>query len=412
MLRSADTIIVGAGIIGLSIAFQLSRRTTGRILVLEKGPGLGEGSTGASSAVCRFKYSHDEMVRLARDGIQAYRDWRDFLEISEPTASYHRAGVLWIDSNPSRAQEDASRLRRFGIAASVLDHVELGQRFPAINPCVLAPDLTTGEPHECNPAGQYLLEEDGGFVEPTDALQDLLVAVRARGVEVRFGTRVSRIQTCSGRVTGVALADGSQESCGDLVNAGGPWCNELLESVGLASRWPLIPTRIQIAQVNIPESVEAPLPVCGDLVSGIYFRPQGRSKHIIVGSVLPEDEREAVENPDQLERTADEDFVRTKLHALQHRLPGLAELKGVCGYSGLYTMNVSDVHPVVGATPIEGLFVANGCSGHGFKLAPAIGSLVAQEMTGVRLSFDTDVDPTFLSFGRRPIRLQRQSVLA
>jgi glycine/D-amino acid oxidase-like deaminating enzyme len=411
-MQSKDTVIVGAGIIGLSIAYQLARRGQRRILVLEKANGLGEGSTGASSAVCRFKYSHDEMVQLAQDGIGTYQNWADFLELRNPAARYHRAGVLWFDPDASRAQVEASRLRQLGVRALVLEDRELRERFPALNTCVIAPDLVTGESHECREGGQHLLEEDGGYVEPTDALQDLLIAARSRGVEVRFGTPVQDVTTGSSRVTGVTLADGTHVSSGNVVNAAGPWCNDLLATVGLNHAWPLIPTRIQIAQVDLPSSVSAPLPVVGDLISGIYFRPQGHHKHIIVGSILPEDEREAVEDPDQLDRTADDDFVRTKLHALQHRVPGLRDLKGVIGYSGLYTMNISDVHPVVGKTPITGLYTANGCSGHGFKLAPAIGSLVAQAITGERVAYDTQVDLDFLSFDRAPIQLDQQSVLA
>jgi len=410
-MQSNDTLIVGAGIIGLSIAYQLARRGHGRILVLEKADGLGEGSTGASSAVCRFKYSHDEMVRLARDGIGAYQNWADFLELRHPTARYHRAGMLWFDPDASRAGVDVPRLRQLGVRAAVLDDSEVSERFPSLNTCMVAPDLVTGESHECRKGGQHLLEEDGGYVEPTDALQDLLTAARSRGVEVRFGTPVQDVTTASGRVTGVTLADGKAIPGGTVVNAAGPWCNDLLATVGLDRKWPLVPTRIQIAQVNLPDSIRGPIPVVGDLISGIYFRPQGHQKHIIVGSVLPEDEREAVA-PDRLDRTADDDFVRIKLHALQHRVPGLRDLKGVVGYSGLYTMNISDVHPVVGKTPITGLYIANGFSGHGFKLAPAIGSLVAQAITGVRVLQDTQVDLDFLSFDRAPISLLHQSVLA
>jgi len=407
-----DIVIIGAGIIGLSTAYQLARRGAGRILVLEKGDGLGEGSTGASSAVCRFKYTHDEVVQLARDGIRAYQQWPDFLEMREPAARFHRAGVLWVDGDPTHAENDASRLQRLGIRTSVLGDAELKERFPALSPCVVAPDLVTGEPHECRGGGRHLLEEDGGYVEPTDALQDLLDACRERGVEVRFRSAVSRIDTSGGRATGVTLGDGTGHECGAVVNASGPWCNQLLASAGLDQKWPLVPTRIQIAQVNIPDAVDGALPVVGDLVSGIYFRPQGHHKHIIVGSVLPEDEEEAVDDPDKLDRSADEMFVKTKLHALQHRIPALAEMKGVCGYSGLYTMNLADVHPVVGVTPVSGLYVANGCSGHGFKLAPAIGSLVAQAIAGQRLPYDTEVDPDFLSFDRAPIRLDQRGVLA
>jgi glycine/D-amino acid oxidase-like deaminating enzyme len=82
------------------------------------------------------------------------------------------------------------------------------------------------------------------------------------------------------------------------------------------------------------------------------------------------------------------------------------------GYSGLYTINRHDFHPIVGPTPIEGLLVANGMSGHGFKLAPAIGSLIAQILAGPTDSFDTRVDPAFLSFERAPIALKSLGVLA
>jgi glycine/D-amino acid oxidase-like deaminating enzyme len=82
------------------------------------------------------------------------------------------------------------------------------------------------------------------------------------------------------------------------------------------------------------------------------------------------------------------------------------------GYSGLYTINARDVHPVVGKTEIDGFYVANGCSGHGFKLAPAIGSLIAQAIVGVGGAFDTRVDPGFLAFDRTPIAIASKSVLA
>lgn len=406
-----DIVIIGAGIIGLGVAYQLARRTRAKILVLEKGAGLGEGSTGASSAVCRFRYSCDEMVELAKDGIQAYQNWGAFLGLKDPVAEFHRAGVIWVGS-PFGSSDEVDRLKRLGVAATQLSGSDVEEMFPAISPCTFPPDVVNGEPHECRSGEGYILEQDGGYIEPTDALQDLLTAVRNLGVDVRFGARVIDITTRSGRVDGITLSDGTHFSCGYVVNASGPWCNRLLETVGLADRWSLRPTRIQIAQIDIPETVAGNIPVCGDMMGGIYFRPQGRRKHLIVGSVLPEDELEGVGDPDDFDRSADDDFVRSKLHALQHRMPSIGALRGVRGYSGLYTMNPADVHPVVGATPIEGFFVANGCSGHGFKLAPAIGSLIAQAVTGAKIAGDTTVDANFLSFDRKPIQLAQQSVLA
>jgi glycine/D-amino acid oxidase-like deaminating enzyme len=149
-----------------------------------------------------------------------------------------------------------------------------------------------------------------------------------------------------------------------------------------------------------------------DVAGGIYFRTQNRGQQFVVGSVLEQDEREEIADPDTFANFADDDFIRGKLHALQHRIPALQRLRGVRSYSGLYTMNRSDVHPIVGRTPLEGFLVANGFSGHGFKLAPAIGSLIAQALTGERSEFDTDVSARFLAFDREPIAVATKSVLA
>ena len=408
--ETADIVIVGAGIIGLSCALQLSRRNNAKIIVLEKGIGLGAGSTGASSAVCRTKYSLDQTVTLAKDGIEAYRNWAAFLETSNPLAVFHETGVLWMgDGLPRSFDAEFQRLKGLGVAVDVLDDLELAQRFPAINPCPVPPDLVYGEPHDCAPGGPHLLELQGGYVDPMDALQDLLGAVRARGVDVRFDTMVTGASLSGGAIKAIQYQSG-EIATGTVVNAAGPWCNMLNGMVGLECPWPLLPTRIQIVHIDRPDTVVGSLPVCADPQGGIYFRPQNRGQQIVVGSVLQQDEQEYVD-PDDFDRSVDDDFARVKLHALQHRVRGLDRLSGIAGYSGLYTINDSDVHPVVGRTDVKGFFVANGFSGHGFKLAPAIGSLVAQAVTGLRVVGDTSVDLDFLAFNRAPIEISTRSVL-
>jgi glycine/D-amino acid oxidase-like deaminating enzyme len=276
---------------------------------------------------------------------------------------------------------------------------------------MLAPDLISGAPHDCQGDGLHLLESDGGYMDPVDALQDLIAAARRSGVDVRFRNAVADIEVQGGQASAVCLASGERITCGSVVMAAGPWCTGFLARHGLG-RWPLEPTRIQIVHIDRPVTLPGDLPVCVDMPGGIYFRPQGKGQQIIVGSVLEEDEREKVGDPDTFATYVDDDFVRAKLHALQHRL-GLADIKGhVRGYSGLYTINRADMHPIVGSTPVAGLFVANGCSGHGFKLAPAIGSLLAREILGVRCDFDSTVDPSFLAFDRTPIPLAAMTVLA
>jgi glycine/D-amino acid oxidase-like deaminating enzyme len=408
-----DVVIVGAGIIGLSIAWELARRSDLAIAVLEKGAATGEGSTGASSAICRYRYSMDEMVQLARDGIGAYRDWQAYTGLSEPQATFQNDSVLWMPGSDTQwADREHKRMQRLGVATAVLNDDELKERFPALSPCTIAPDTETGEAHECRGGGRHLLELDGGWMDPMAAAQDLVAACRSKGVDVLFRSQVTAVEMEGGRVSGIRLVGGESVATPMLINAAGPWCRELYEAAGLKLRWDLKPTRIQVLYRDRPPELPGDIPVTADFEGGIYFRTQNRGQQLIVGSVLEEDEREVVTNPDEFDRDADEDFRLVKLHILHHRLPGLASHGKVMGYCGLYTMNRDDVHPVVGATDVEGFWVANGFSGHGFKLAPAIGSMVAAALTGDRLASDTAVPIAFFAVDREPIQLESKNVLA
>lgn len=414
MIKSADIVIVGGGILGTAIAFQLARRGVTEIVILEQGMGPGEGSTGASSAICRHRYSHPNTIALARDGISAYRNWSEFLGLHDPIAHYHAHGMLWLSPPQAGwAAIEAERLSALNVAAEVLSDEDVLKRFPAVNPCSIAPDLEGGIEHTCSGHGApHLFEPDGGYMDPVDALQDLQRAARARGVTLHFQKDVVAVGTSGGKVSSVHCMDGDTISAPCIINAAGPWCLKLNRLAGVDLGWPLEPTRIQIALVDRPSDVQGAIPVCADFPAGIYFRTQSRGQQFVVGSMLEQDELERVTDPDNFVRSADDAFVRPKLFALEHRIPRMSQLRHVRGYAGLYTVNRADMHPLVGKTSLEGFYVANGCSGHGFKLAPAIGSLLAQLIAGGRADFDTAVDSRFLAIDRDPIELTSSSVVA
>lgn len=220
--------------------------------------------------------------------------------------------------------------------------------------------------------------------------------------------------TCapSTAICGLGLADGNLLNTPLVVNAAGPWCGEVSALAGLSHGWPLTPTRIQILYLDMPRDMPGSLPVTVDMLGGIYFRPQNNGQQLVVGSVLESDEREIVTDPDQFAAEPDDDFKQRVLHVLHHRLPGLPYRGRVRGYCGLYTINRSDVHPGLGPTTVPGFWVANGFSGHGFKLAPAIGALMAREISGISREDDTRVALHELGLQREPIASDSQSVLA
>jgi glycine/D-amino acid oxidase-like deaminating enzyme len=409
---AADVVIIGGGIIGMSVAYQIARRSTLSVVVLEKGVGLGEGSTGSSSAITRQRYTMAESVRIARDGNAVWRHWSDYTGLTDPVGRLHDIGVLWmIDDDPAAVRADEARLGAEGVDAVAITTAGLRNLFPGVSPCMVPFDLTGEIEHKCRDGELFLLERDTGFFDATGALVDVAAAAQAVGVDVRLRSEVVDVLRSGDRATGVKLADGSEISAGHVINAAGPWCNHINALVGLEIPWSLVPTRVQVGYRSLPSSVPGPIPVIGDGPGGIYFRPEAGGGQIIYGSVLEEDEMEQAD-PDNFRDTADRSFIDTKVYALHHRLPDLPYTGRPDGMAGLYTVNRQDVLPVVGPTAIDGYAVVNGFSGHGFKESQMIGSMMAQWVTGERASFDTDVPMSFFSIDRDPIDIEDHSVLA
>ena len=412
MTETADVVLVGAGIIGSSIAYQLTRHGAGKVIALDKGAGPAEGSTGASASICRCRYTHPEVMRLAFHGQEAYGNWAAFTGLDRPRSGLQRVGVLWMMGQPAeKVGAEADKLTGQGVKAEAMGPEQVTDLFPSLSTCGVPFDLTGEVEHVCRPGEAFLFESEGGYADPVGANQDLIEATRNQGGEVRFNSRVTGMMKEQGRASGVTLGDGSVISAGLVINASGPWCNQLNAMAGLDLRWTLTPTRVQTVYRSWPSDL-GPIPVGADASTGIYFRPESGGQTVLVGSVLAEDEEEIVPDPDDFKRSPDVGFTEMKLAAFHHRVPALEARGAISGIAGLYTINREDVHPVVGPTGVDGFWVANGFSGHGFKLAPAVGSMIAQAVTGTWMEYDTDVPMSFFSVDREPVDLAVKHVLA
>ena len=415
--RTCDTLVVGGGVMGLNIAYQLKRRDPAhRVTVLEAAPALGAGSSGYSTGFQRAYYSFDETMGFALDGIAAHKNWQAYLQDDGAAAKFVETGALWM-LGYDRAQNAAmvERLAKFGVGADVMDEAAMGEKFPLMN-CAPMPkfDAEGEEVDQQLGAFSAVYEHGCGHMDSSTCLEDLHRVCVRDGVDFRFRTKVAKFTTAAGRCTGAQLADGSAIEAAQTINAAGPWFNALNETVGVANSTTSLPTRIQVGHKYISdEYCSLPFVADGWGDSGIYFMPRAGNNQLVFGSVAHRFESEIVD-PDDYNEALDPDVKQDYLNCLFHRLPGLETSGEIVGFSSMYTVNQDDVHPVIGETPnVPGLWACNGFSGHGFKLAPAVGSLVAQQITGLKTdAWETDVPFDFMGPGRAPLVLKQKTHFA
>jgi glycine/D-amino acid oxidase-like deaminating enzyme len=415
MADSYDAVIIGAGVMGASSALQLAAAGLRRVLVLEKGPGVGSGSTGRSTAIIRQTYSNYEVSLMAHEALRLFQHWEDLVRLPQTRAHFVNSGVMFL----FRKGEPALPLiramhQRVGVRSSVMDAAEKRRQFPDIDFSATPPELLAAGREEAYEV-EVLYEDEGGFADPIGTATDLLEAARALGAEARFRARVTAVRQAGGRVTGVALEqDGRAEELATpvVVNCAGPWAVALNAAVGQPLRHELVPTRVQIVTKGFGERLKGRLPMMADMVSGFYGRPEASGSQMILGSVLEEDEREAVDDPDHFNDVADAPFRERTLRLLQHRVPVLGTRGRVSSYAGLYTVNRTDSHPIIDRSGLEGFFYCNGFSGHGFKLSPVVGMLVAQQVLGQWGRGRTAVPVDFFAHDRTPLATNWGGVIA
>jgi sarcosine oxidase subunit beta len=372
--QTYDIVVVGGGVMGTSIAFSLAQRRPGRIIVLEKSH-LGAGSSGKSGAIIRQHYSNQLTMMMAQKGLRIFEHFDDI--VGGPPV-FTRTGMLLIVNQRDRAGLEANLAlqRQLGIAARVVSAEELADLDP--NARLADGELAAYEP-------------EAGYVEAVQVVASLAEAARQKGVEIREGVEVKGLRIERDRIVGVETGE-SRYDCRTVVLATGPWAARLARDTGIPL--PVQACRTQVALFRRPPKSGPAGPVYGDFVQGIYFKPT-HGKMLHTGSLAGEELNDPVD-PDDYNEAADGAWLPGVRRRLARRYPVMDRSYGRGGYGALYAIT-PDWHPILDRLPgLEGVYCAVGFSGHGFKMSPVVGALMAELIVDGKAS-TLDIKPLRLA---------------
>jgi glycine/D-amino acid oxidase-like deaminating enzyme len=412
-------VVIGAGVIGSSIALQL-KRLGHDVTVVERNSAAGMGSTSASSAVVRFNYSTFDAVALSWE---SYFLWKEFKELIDGTNSYsskplsnsqeHYAhledrGYVMLDVPVLSNDKTMAFFDRAGIPYEIWDSNTLKTRMVGIDAGRYWPNKPVKSDEFFNEASEELgaiFSKHGGYVsDPLLAAQNFAAAAKREGVNFKFRKAVVGIEKKNGRVSGVKLSDFDSQSkkaldTGDevinadvVVNVAGPWSTLINQMAGAGSDFTmeLKPLRAEVHQISTPKDI-LPGPIMGDLDLGTYVR-SGPGGITLVGGTEPEcDELEWVEpdKVDEVNMTRTVEVFESQTYRFARRFPAAQIPSTPVGVVGVYDVS-SDWTPIYDKTDVPGFYVAIGTSGNQFKNAPGAGLIMAHLINQVEKGADHD----------------------
>lgn len=357
--------MIGAGVHGASAAFHLASNGV-KAGVFERG-GPASGPTGRSSAICRAYYTNRYLARVARRSLEMFRDFSAVT--GGRVCDFHAAGVLYLHpaSDAGAVAESARYMNSIGTQVDVLTPDQLRADFPLV---------------DVEGIGVAGWEVDGGYADPVATTGGLLERAVELGAAAHLHTAVIDAQARAGGGARLALAGGERVECERLLIAAGPWTRAL--AAAFAPQLPLTVERHYVATIRWADARDMRF-VHSDVVGGYYCKPEGEDQYC-VGPLTPEPEVDpnapvAGLTSSEAQRMAD---------LVTRRLPRLRDAVSTGGWSSLYDVS-PDWMPVIGEIA-PGVFIDAGTSGHGFKLAPALGADVA------RLVMGEPVDPDLGQF--------------
>ena len=350
---NADVIVVGAGVVGSSIAFHLCERRAGQVLILDQSA-AGQGMSARSSALVRMHYSFPSEVRLAVKSLEIFRNWT---EITGAPSLFRKTGFVRIvpAEETDRLRQNVAMQRSLGATVGLVSAQELQE----IEPDWRVDDVVVAA-----------YEPESGYGDGAGVATDFLAAARRQGASYQPGAQVRRLLVSGGAVQGVETDSGLLEA-DKVVMATGPWTRPLLAAVGV-----LVPIETEYHQVGFlkpPTWKKWPTSACIDSITKVYTRSEV-GEFLLVGDFYG---RRGVD-PDDFPQTASSETLTELAERASRRIPILEDARIGRGVTGVYDQT-PDARPLLGEAPgVKGLYVAAGFCGMGFKISPAVGLCVAE----------------------------------
>ena len=365
MADTYDVLIIGGGVIGASTLFHLTALGCRNVALVDRGE-LATGATARSSGIVRTHYSVPINVEVARASLRMFEAFPDLLDDPEAHSGLIKSGYLIVappgkDSDAVRAS--IAMQQSLGVEAALIDRTEALARHPW---------LALGDVEAIG------YEAEAGFADPYLVTHAFARAARRNGASIRTDTTVTGILKDGNRVCGVTTDKGPIHAA-TTVSAIGIWSQSLARWAGIDI--PLSLNAHSVFTLAAAEPYDSYLPILKDLVSParLYMRPTGG--HLLVGAG---NDGYPAEDPDNSEIAVDIDSIVDEAAQAAVRLPAFGDGRLVQSWTGLYD-TTPDWNPALGLVPgIEGLQVAFGFSGHGFKLSPMIGRMLAQSALAVK----------------------------
>ena len=370
-MGKAEIVIIGGGVVGASVAFHLTERGAKDILILESQPVQGKGSTGAATGGVRSQFETDINILMSMYSIDFFNNW-------DVGCGYEPRGYLFFattDEQFEYLKSNVEKQKNLGVeGVEIVACDEIAKRIPGMN----CEDIIGGS-----------FGATDGFIDPLAVMRGFTEKALAKGARIEFDSVVTGIETQAGSVTSIETEKGRVD-CDATVLCAGAWAKGLAATAGIDL--PVEPLRRQIVWTRSDSPLPESLPMVIDLGSGFHFRPVKDSKDELMFAYPDADESPSFET------SLDDGFVEKIRERARLRAPFLYETKVVrekCRV-GLYE-NTPDHHAILGSCEIEGLYFANGFSGHGVMHSPATGRALAEIILDGKANF---LDVSCLSIDR------------